>query len=38
MKKEKCDRTNCCDVSFIENSDICRKCSEHASIQTKEEK
>ena len=29
-KKLKDCLTNCCDVNFIENSDICRKCGEHA--------
>ena len=30
--KENYDRTNCCDAKFIENSDICSKCGEHADI------
>lgn len=29
-KKLKDCKTNCCGVDFIEDTDVCRKCKEHA--------
>ncbi len=29
-KKLKDYKTNCCDVDFIQDTDVCRKCKEHA--------
>ena len=36
MKHSIDERTNCCDVHFIENTDICRKCKEHADVMKSE--
>ncbi len=33
MKNNIDERTNCCDVHFIENTDVCRKCKERAGVR-----
>ena len=29
--------SSCCDASFIQDTDVCRKCKEHASVREEEE-
>ena len=37
MKHEIDDVTNCCGKSFIGETDVCRKCEEHADVMEKED-